>query len=55
MNFSCIKMFRNGLVMKFYAGASNSGWGCVVFALDHEHITLRDYLNPDHRFKPTVI
>ena len=55
MNFSYIKMFRNGLVLKFYADASNSGWGGVVLALDHEHFTLRDYCNPDHRFKPTVI
>ena len=57
MNFSYIKMFRNGLVLKFYADASNSGWGGVVLALDHdhEHFTLRDYWNPDHRFKPTVI
>ena len=26
MNFSYTKMFRNGLVLKFYADASNSGW-----------------------------
>ena len=43
------------LVLKFYADASNSGWGGVVFPLDHEPITLRDYWNPDHRIKPTVI
>lgn len=43
------------LVLTFYADASNSGWGGVLFPSDKEPTTLRDYWSPDQRSKPIVI
>jgi hypothetical protein len=42
-------------VLKFFADASNSGWGGVLCPLGGEHSTLRDYWEPTHQPKPMVV
>jgi len=42
-------------MIKFYADASNSGWGGVLFPASGESIRLRDYWSSEHRSKPIVV
>lgn len=42
-------------VVKFFADASNSGWGGVVFSPEGEPVHLRDYWSREQSEKPIVI
>lgn len=42
-------------VVTFYADASNSGWGGVIFSSDGDPVYLRDYWSREHSSKPIII